>query len=114
MVVNSAHDLAHGLNERLKLRLTPRPWNLYSPTDTFWWLIPSTEWPAYRYGKLAFSVAKDVPRKDLLGLNDAAIELDTIFAGFNVEKGYGNVATVVNPALNRKPGQIIDPKLVVV
>jgi hypothetical protein len=110
MVINSAHHLAHGLNERLKLGLTPRPWNLYSPADTFWWLVPSSEWPAYRYGKLAFSLSKDVPRKDLLGLNDSAIEPDAIFAGFNVEKGYGKVATVVNPALNRKPAQIIDPR----
>ena len=109
MVVNSARELAYGLNDRLKLCLTPRPWNLYSPADTFWWLVPSSDWPAYRYGKLAFSLAKDAPRKDLLGVNDAAIEVDTIFAGFNVEKGYGSVAAVVNPALKRKPSQIIDP-----
>src|SRR4029450_11271965 len=69
-----------------------------------------TDWPAYRYGKLAFSLAKDVPRKDLLGLNDSLLAIDTVFAGFNVEKGYGTVATVVNPALRRKPTQIIDPK----
>lgn len=109
MIVNSPHDLATELNEYLKLGLTPRPWNLYSPADTFWWLVPSNEWPAYRYGKLAFSLAKDVPRRDLVGLNDPAIEPNKIFAGFNVEKGYGAVATVVNPALRRKPTQITDP-----
>lgn len=109
MVVNSAQDLAYGLNDRLTLGLSPRPWNLYAPADTFWWLVPSTDWPAYRHGKLAFSLAKDVPRKDLLGLNDSVVEVEKIFAGFNAEKGYGDVATVVNPALKRKPAQIIDP-----
>jgi hypothetical protein len=110
MVVRSAQELAHGLNDRLKLGLTPRPWNIYAPADTFWWLVPSTDWPAYRYGKLAFSHAADAPRKDLLGTNDESLDVDQIFAGFNVEKGFGKVAAVVNPALNRKPEQIIDPQ----
>lgn len=109
MNFNSPHDLATGLNERLKLGLTLRPWNLYSPADTFWWLVPSTEWPAYRFGKMGFSLAKDVPRRDLVGLNDPAIEPDKIFAGFNVEKGYGAVAAVASPSLKRKPTQIADP-----
>jgi hypothetical protein len=45
-------------------------------------LLPSTEWPAYRYGKLAFSLAKDAPRKDLL---DSLLATDAVFCGFNVE-----------------------------
>ena len=110
MVISSAQELAHSVNDRMKLGLTARPWNIYAAADTFWWLVPSTDWPAYRYGKLAFSLAKDVPRKELLGLNDSLLAIDTVFAGFNVEKGYGTVATVVNPALRRKPTQIIDPK----
>ena len=43
-------------------------------------------------------------------MNDQILDVDRIFAGFNAEKGYGNVATVVNPALSRKPAQIIDPR----
>ena len=89
MIIRSARELAHGLNDQLKLGLTPRPWNLYSPADTFWWLVPSTDWPAYRYGKLAFSGARDVPRRELLQTNTPALATDSIFAGFNVEKGYG-------------------------
>jgi hypothetical protein len=42
-------------------------------------------------------------------LNDPILELDRMFAGFSVEKGYGSVASFVNPALKRKPEQIIDP-----
>jgi hypothetical protein len=109
MIVNAPQELAYGLNNKLKLELTARPWNMHNPADTLWWLVPSTEWPAYSHGKLAFSLAKDDTRKYLLGLNDRLLELDTIFAGFNVEKGYGNVASFVNPALKRKPQQIIDP-----
>jgi hypothetical protein len=72
-------------------------------------LVPSADWPAYRYGKLAFSAAHDVPRGKLLQTNTPALATDSIFAGFNVEKGYGQAATFVNPALKRKPAQIADP-----
>jgi hypothetical protein len=110
VLINSAQDLAYAANDRLKLGLTARPWNLYAAADTFWWLVPSTEWPAYHYGKLAFSLAKDAPRKDLLGLDDSLLAIDAVIAGFNVEKRYGSVATIVNPALRRKPAQILGPK----
>jgi hypothetical protein len=53
-------------------------------------------------------LAKDSPRKALLGLNDSMIKADKIFAGLNVEKGYGHVATQVDTTLKRKPAQIID------
>jgi hypothetical protein len=36
-------------------KLVARPWNMYEPDTTVWWLIPSTEWPAYKYGKVHFS-----------------------------------------------------------
>ena len=36
-------------------RLTPRPWNIYEPNTTRWWLVPTTEWPAYRHGKVLCS-----------------------------------------------------------
>ena len=94
---HSPHTLASGLNKTLGLGLTERPWNLHNPTDTLWWLVPSTEWPAYSHGKLAFSLAKDDGRKHLLGWNDPLLELEKMFVGLNVEKGYGNVATFVNP-----------------
>jgi hypothetical protein len=35
--------------------LSPRPWNRHDPENTFWWLVPGPEWPAYKYGKLFFS-----------------------------------------------------------
>jgi hypothetical protein len=109
LIIDSPQDLANALNGQLKLGLTARPWNLYSPAESLWWLVPSTDWPAYRYGKLAFSLAKDVPRKDLLSLNDPVLASDQMFVGFNLEKGYGPEAAVVNPALRRKPAQFVDP-----
>ena len=39
--------------------LTARPWNYFKPESTLWWLVPSTEWPAYKYGKLVLSRKKE-------------------------------------------------------
>jgi len=108
MIVDSPRDLAYGINNQLRLGLTPRPWQIYEPTDTLWWLVPSTDWPAYRHGKFVFSLAKDSPRKALVGVNNSLIEADKMFAGLNVEKGYGHVATEVDASLKRKATQIMD------
>lgn len=51
-------------------RYTARPWNRHIPNDTRWLLIPSTDWPAYKYGKYSFLI------KD-----------KTMFIGLYVEKG---------------------------
>ncbi len=53
-------------------------------------------------------MVKDSPRKALVGLNDSLIEADKIFAGLNIEKGYGHAATEVDASLKRKAAQIID------
>jgi len=55
--------------------LTLRPYNRFDTKFTEWWLIPSTDWPAYRYGKLCFSQSDDTPY--------------LMFIGFYVEKGLG-------------------------
>lgn len=108
MTIDSPAELAHALNKQLKLGLTARPWNMYAAGDTLWWLVPSGDWPAYQHGKLAFSLAKDDARKVLLGANDAVLETDKIFAGYTVEKGYGEEAIVVDPAIHHKPAQIMN------
>lgn len=33
---------------------TARPWDMYRPEESAWWLIPSGEWPAYRHAKFFF------------------------------------------------------------
>jgi hypothetical protein len=107
MIVESPQDLAHGINHQLRMGLTPRPWNLFKPSDTFYWLVPSTDWPAYRHGKFAFSMTTDHPRKALLGIDDALLHTEEFFAGLNIEKGFGEMATAVDPTLRRKK-QIMD------
>ncbi len=108
MTIDSPDELAHAVNKHLKLGLTARPWNMYAAGQTMWWLVPSGDWPAYQHGKFVFSLADDDARKPLLGSNSAVLETDKIFAGYAVEKGYGEVATVVNPALRHKATQIMD------
>ncbi|NMA85361.1 MAG: hypothetical protein GX962_16030 [Epulopiscium sp.] len=38
---------------------TARPWNFYQAATSLWWLVPSKEWPAYKYGKIAIYREKD-------------------------------------------------------
>jgi len=53
-----AHSLVDALQDRTH-RLTPRPYNQHKPGDSLWWLVPSTEWPAYRHGKLYLALEED-------------------------------------------------------
>jgi hypothetical protein len=107
--IDTPRDLAYAIKAQAAPELSPRPWQQHSPNDTLWWLVPSSEWPAYRHGKFVFSFAKDGPRKALLGVNDPVIQTDKLFAGVNVEKGYGRLAAEVDPVLRRKSDQILDP-----
>lgn len=54
-------------------KVTARPWNKFDPDNTLWWIVPHTEWPAYRWGKFFFS--PDHAPKDFL------------FCGLHMEKG---------------------------
>lgn len=54
---------------------TARPWNYFKPESTLWWLVPSTEWPSYKYGKLVLFRTKDGYR-----------------VGFHIEKGISEIA----------------------
>jgi hypothetical protein len=65
-VLDEIHD-RHAVAQRL----TARPYNPYEASNTTWWLIPSTEWPAYRFAKLFFDRRGD-------GL---------LYCGLHVEKG---------------------------
>lgn len=38
----------------ISTKLVARPWNRFDPVDTLWYLVPSPDWPAYRFCKLAF------------------------------------------------------------
>lgn len=62
-----------GLSRR---RLSLRPYNRFDTKFTEWWLIPATEWPAYRYGKLAFGQSDSNP--------------NWMFTGYYIERGLGS------------------------
>lgn len=108
MHIETAQDLARAIRGHRKPDLTPRPWQIQRPAETLWWLVPSADWPAYRHGKFVFASAKDSPRRSILGVDDGMIHVDKLFAGVNIEKGFGPVATEVDPRLRRKPDQLID------
>ncbi len=79
-------DAAKSTAQILKGRgqnVTPRPWNLHRPEESLWWAIPSTEWPAYRYGKYVFWR-----------------EGKTLCVGFHVEKAFSTKLGSVFPALS--------------
>jgi hypothetical protein len=71
---------------RPSVDLTARPWNRFEPTNTEWWLIPSTEWPAYRHGKFFFGARNE--NRDL-------------YCGLFVEKGLDPSIAVAYPSGKR-------------
>ncbi len=54
-------------------KYTVRPYNRYAPENSLWWLIPSTDWPAYKYGKITISEEQS----------------GELFFGINIEKAIG-------------------------
>lgn len=68
----AAIALAHWVDEcRIQPPLTARPWNRYASENSEWYLVPNTDWPAYRYSKLILQPTKQ----------------GTMRAAFYVEKG---------------------------
>ncbi len=59
-----------------------RPFNRFDTAFTEWWMIPSSDWPAYRYGKLCFWRYPNASD----GL---------MYVGYNVEKGLHPDASAV-------------------
>ncbi|MBF8983008.1 hypothetical protein IZY60_05620 [Lutibacter sp. B2] len=82
--MNAARSLATHLNYGQK-RFSPRPWNKNIPEDTLWWVVPSNEWPAYRYGKYVL-------------FNDRGYT----FCGLHVEKGLGENVALYYPNTIKK------------
>lgn len=84
----STNIIAHKALDQLKDRgldhFTLRPWNYFKPENTLWWLVPSKEWPSYKYGKIA------IYKPD----NSEALRV-----GFHLEKG-----------VSSKAGQMLPPR----
>lgn len=77
---SSVQDATHRLAVRAReSRLGPfheLPYNHFEPEDTDWWLSPSSDNPAYKYGKIVLSAGPPAAPADLL-------------VGLHVEKGIG-------------------------
>ena len=73
----NARSVAYAVKSELENQgwghLSARPWNMYDPDNTFWWLVPGADWPAYKYSKLFFSP-------------DRAPD-GCLFLGMHIEKG---------------------------
>lgn len=77
-------DVLKGLNEKGYSNFTGRPWNQFKPGTTLWWLVPSTNWPAYKHGKLVWFRQGDNFR-----------------TGFHLEKGISDQAAQLEKNLGR-------------
>jgi hypothetical protein len=69
------YDVEGVAKKQIQGSWTSRPYNFHDPDRTTWWLIPSTDWPAYKFGKFGFWWDPD--------------ETGVLLAGFQVEKGVG-------------------------
>ena len=67
--------------------LTARPYNRFEPLNTTWWLIPSTQWPAYHLPKICFYRGYTAEGENLLSV------------GLEAEKGFGRVVASVDPRI---------------
>ncbi len=79
----AAHAVSRHLNSLRPSpqRYTVRPFNRFDTAFSAWWLIPSTDWPAFRHGKFAFHQGS--------GSRGMAAYMHV---GYYVEHGYGKAA----------------------
>jgi hypothetical protein len=97
--IDCPEQLVHALRAKLPGygQYSPLPWQRQEPRTTVWWMTPSGRNPAYADAKFFCSLDKDVPRRPLLGIDDSALQLGTLFVGLNIEKGFGSSAYAVAP-----------------
>ena len=103
----TAQDLAYAVQRHHEPDLTPRPWQ-FGP-DRHQMVARAVDGVARLSAwQVSLSLAKDSPRKALLGQPNDILEVDKVFAGASVEKGYGPRATEIDPRLHRHRGRILD------
>jgi hypothetical protein len=98
VVFDNNDGVAHAVLQHVsKLRPSPqrftlRPYQYQAPKFTEWWLVPSTEWPAYRFSKLCFHQYRPAP--------------EYLHTGFYIEKGLGSEVAGLPDV---KPKHVIHP-----
>lgn len=75
-VRKAALEIYESINSPKGKKFSARPYNRYAPENSLWWLIPSTDWPAYKYGKVTISEEQK----------------GELFFGINIEKAIGREA----------------------
>lgn len=81
------------LQKQLGSGLVARPYNRFEPADTIWWLVPSTDWPAFKHGKYFVNPIK--------GSNKFEI-------GLYIEKGHGSEILKVSGDTAGNRAQVLD------
>lgn len=89
---SNLQDLVHAVKEEAEtdIELTTRPYNRFDALGTVWWLMGTTEWPAYKFGKLFID-----SRKDFVPLHDKGM----LYSGFYIEKGLNSALKLRSPQL---------------
>ncbi|MEO0129758.1 MAG: hypothetical protein ABIL02_05930 [candidate division WOR-3 bacterium] len=64
------------------VKISERPYNYREPESTDWWLVPATDWPAYKYGKFFFDWGSS----------------DSLLIGLYIEKGLDPEVSVAYPS----------------
>ncbi len=84
---HNARQAAYAVHEELvregRRPLSARPWNKYDPDNTLWWLVPSTDWPAYKHGKMFFCQKR--------------ASKGHLFCGLHIEKGFDPIVESAYP-----------------
>lgn len=96
----NVQELARAVAESASLMdrtLTPRPHNQFEPERSDWYLVPSTDWPAHRYGKA------------MLRATDRPWSTADMLACLIVEKGFAPKTAGAEPRVERR-GLVIDPE----
>lgn len=95
----SVHDAATVLREEARRaraeKLYMIPFNRYEPHDTYWWLSPRPDNPAYRFGKIVLAAGEGAAPGEL-------------FVGLTSEKGVGPSAAPAFITTSRGQGWVMD------
>jgi hypothetical protein len=81
------------LQKALDGALTARPYNRFEPAESYWWLVPSSDWPAFKYGKY---IINPIPGTDKFEV------------GFDLEKGHSSDILQVYGDTKGNKAQVMD------
>lgn len=90
-IIQTSEDFAKTILGLCPDKMTARPFNRHEPAQTIWWLVPTTEWPAFKFGKYFFD---NRPSKLPAGEKG-------FYCGYYVEKGVIGLAAELSRSYYR-------------